>query len=351
MADTGARKSVTVRDLAKICGVSPATVSRVLSGSDYPVNRNIREEILKTAQEMNYSSRLESRVTREIEVAILVPTTANPFYSSMIEGFEAAIVHDNLGVLVYNTSTGFPKEGYERILRSLLSKKLKGIVISASNNNPMLTTGAQELTQQGVKVVLADCPKPDYRYNCISYNYEKGSFIGTQYLIDNGHTNIVYAGLEVERESRRLRILGFQRALEANRLPVREEDIFLHQASNCEDASQLEYGEWLSHKIIALNQRPTAVMAINDLVALGLLRGFQKNGVRVPKDISIMGFDDSPYSELTSPPLTTICVQARQMGHMAAMLLLADIKGTSSQNVNLSLEPYIVERSTVLKLN
>ena len=83
---------------------------------------------------------------------------------------------------------------------SLLAKKFRGIVISASNNNTMLDRGAVELIKHGVKVVLADCPQSDNRFNCISYNYEKGAFIGSQYLIEHGHRHIVYAGL-IERHS------------------------------------------------------------------------------------------------------------------------------------------------------
>lgn len=347
MSDTSARNSVTIRDLAKACGFSPATVSRVLSNSNYPVRQQVREKILKTAKEMNYTIPREPYAPKSSEVAILVPTVTNPFYASLVEGVESSIVRENMGVVVYDTSTGFPHDGYNRIMGSLLAKKFRGIVISASNNNTMLDRGAAELIKHGVKVVLADCPQSDNRFNCISYNYEKGAFIGSQYLIEHGHRHIVYAGLKIDRESRRLRILGFQRAMESYHLSVQKENVLLHDTDDYEEGSQLESGERLAQQIMAISPRPSAVMAINDMVALGLLRGFQQSGLRVPEDISIIGFDDSPYSVITSPPLTTVCVQSTQMGHMAAMLLLDDIRGTCNGPMSLSLEPYIVERSTV----
>ncbi len=351
MSDTSARNSVTIRDLAKACGFSPATVSRVLSNSDYPVRQQVREIILKTAREMNYTVPREPCGAKDSEVAILVPTIANPFYASMIEGFESSMVRENMSVVVYDTSTGFPRGGYDRIIRSLLAKKFRGIVISASNNNAMLDRGAEELIQHGVKVVLADCPQSNNRFNCISYNYEKGAFLGTRYLIEQGHHHIVYAGLKVDRESRRLRILGFQRAMEAYHLPIQKENVLLHDIDDYEEGSQLESGERLAQQIMARSTYPSAVMAINDMVAFGLLRGFQRSGLRVPEDISVIGFDDSPYSVMTSPPLTTVCVQSTQMGHMAAMLLLDDIRGTCNRPMCLSLEPYIVERNTVQSLH
>ena len=111
MSDTSARNSVTIRDLAKACGFSPATVSRVLSNSNYPVRQQVREKILKTAKEMNYTIPREPYAPKSSEVAILVPTVTNPFYASLVEGFESSIVRENMSVVVYDTSTGLDRRG------------------------------------------------------------------------------------------------------------------------------------------------------------------------------------------------------------------------------------------------
>jgi DNA-binding LacI/PurR family transcriptional regulator len=338
-------EKVTVRKIASRCGVSAATVSRVLSGSAYPVRSSLREQVLRTAKELGYGA--ETDAGRQIdEIAILVPTTANPFYASLIDGIERILVKENYNTCIYNALTGSPHGDSARIMKHLVSKNVRGVVIAAFNDDAVLEQEAEELQSHCIKVVMVDSPKPDFRFNCVSYDYEKASYLGTEYLINWGHRRIIYAGLEVERESRRLRIVGFQNAMRAHQLPVQNGGILIREAES-EETDQIMSGEKMCDLILSMKPRPTAIAAINDLVALGLLRGFHKYSVAVPGEISILGFDDSPYSEMTNPPLSTIQVQSEQMGSMAAMLLLQDVKGISETPANLYLKPQIIERGTV----
>ena len=339
-------KSITVRDIAKHCGASPTTVSRVLSGSEYPVRASVREEVLRAAKELGYSS--AKRTAQSQEIAILVPTTANPFYTSVIDGVERTVTKEGISTLICNMATGVPRGKMKRQLQGLLKRDFCGVVVAASNNKPLLDEGMLEMIQRGVRVVLVDTPHPDSRYNCVSFDYRKGADIGTEYLIRYGHRNIVYAGLRLERESRFLRVDGFRNAMSRHGLEADEASLLLPGGDEFDEASQIEAGEALSQRVLNLSPIPTAVMAVNDMVAYGLLRGFSRLGLRVPEDISIMGFDDSIFSEMSSPSLTTVRVQAEQMGRMAAMLLLEDIRNEGkAAPVNLFLDPVVVERGTV----
>ena len=339
---------VTMRDIARASGTSLSSVSRVLSGSDYPVRADVRKKILQTARKLRYV--YNSDTAPNLEVAILIPTTANPFYVSVLNGFEHAVTRDNFQVMIYNTSTGFPENQSERVLQSLIAKKVQGVALAAYNNDPMLDRGVSELMRHNIRVVLVDSPNPNKNINCISYNYEKGSFIGTEYLIANGHRHIVYAGLKIERESRLLRVQGYRRAMSVSHLSLGEHSILLYEGDELSETSQMDCGERLSDRILSLQEVPTAVAAMNDLVALGLLRGFHKRSVRVPEEISVLGFDDSPYSEFSNPALTSVRVQAEQMGRMAAVLLMENIRDGSGKPVNLFVEPSIAERDTVAKI-
>jgi DNA-binding LacI/PurR family transcriptional regulator len=109
----------------------------------------------------------------------------------------------------------------------------------------------------------------------------------------------------------------------------------------------VESGKELAKRILQAEKLPTAVVAMNDMVAFGILRHFLQEKIRVPEDISVLGFDDSVYCELSSPALTTVKVQSEQMGRMAAMLLLDDIRDGGSSAVGLSLEPVIIQRDSV----
>jgi DNA-binding LacI/PurR family transcriptional regulator len=117
-----------------------------------------------------------------------------------------------------------------------------------------------------------------------------------------------------------------------------------------DENTQIESGEELARQVLSFKERPTAVAVINDIVAFGMLRGFHRAHVKIPQEISLIGFDDSVFCEMSYPALTTVKVQSEQMGRMAAMLLLNEINGTSHSPMGLSLEPCIVERDSVIQI-
>lgn len=339
---------ITIRDIAKHCGVSAATVSRVLSGSGYPVRNSVREQVWIAAKTLGYDYDASRHSVQFKEVAVLVPTTVNPFYTAIINGVERAVTQEGINVLIYNMETGISKGQRGLIVEHLLKKAPCGVVVAASNNQPLLDEGALEMMGQGMKVVLVDAPSPDSRYNCVSYDYRRGANIGTEHLVEHGHRRIVYAGLCLDRESRVLRVEGFKEAMGRNGLETGGQSLLLPVGDEFDEASQIEAGESLGYRVLTQSPLATAVVAMNDLVAIGLMRGFNKRGVRVPEDISVIGFDDSILSEMSFPALTTVRVQAAQMGQMAAMLLLEDMRNDGKHTpINLFLEPQVIERGTV----
>jgi LacI family transcriptional regulator len=207
-----------------------------------------------------------------------------------------------------------------------------------------------DFLSRNIKVVMADCPKPNSMFNSVYYDYKKGSYLATEYLISQGHRKIVYAGLKLERESRELRVQGFLDAMRDHGLPGNEKQVLILNGQDVNENTQIESGEELARKVLSLKERPTAVAVINDIAAFGMLRGFHRERVTIPEDISIIGFDDSGFCEMSYPALTTVKVQSEQMGRMAAMLLLNEINGTSHSPMGLSLEPCIVERDSVAKI-
>jgi LacI family transcriptional regulator len=341
------KKNITVRDIASSCNVSASTVSRVLSGSSYPVRHVVQEEVIRTARNLGYSFKTKKTGFHE-EIAVVVPTTTNPFYTSLINGIERIVVKEGYDVSIHNFLSGSSK-GNGDLLKNLIARKVRGVVIAAFDSS-ILEMEAVEMRNNGIKIVMVDSPKPDFRFNCISYDYEKGSFMGTEYLINKGHRHILYAGLGINRENRRMRINGFLNAIKEHQLPVSDKNLLIRDDEYGE-MNQINWGEKICEQILALSPPPTAVVAVNDLVAFGLILGLHKSAVAVPEDISILGFDDNPFSELIYPALTTIQVQSEQMGYMAANLLIQSISGISDTPVNLYLKPRLIERSTVAVIN
>ncbi|MCL2478400.1 MAG: LacI family transcriptional regulator [Treponema sp.] len=344
-------KETTVNDIAQAIGVSATTVSRVLSRSGYPVNPEVRTKILQAAGDLNYKPSLVYRSSKnfEKEIALLISTFSNPFFTSISTGFEAIVAKEGFHSIVYNVNSWLTGSNPQMLLYSILRKKVKGILVAS----PIMYAVAEEFKNdffsRNIKVVMADCPIPNNFFSNVYYDYKKGSSIATEYLINLGHTDIIYAGLKLERESRKMMVQGFQEAMRNHGIPF-ENKIFILDSPDQDENTQIESGERLAYNIKNLAKKPSAVVAMNDIVAFGILRGFHKMNIKVPEDISLIGFDDSIFCDMSYPALTTVKVQSEQMGRMAAMLLLNDINGSSQNPVSLYLEPCIVERDSVSKI-
>jgi LacI family transcriptional regulator len=345
----GRYKKTTVKDIAKASGVSVATVSRVLSMGNYPVSPEIRTTVLRLAGEMDYKPNLvyRSRKNFENEIAVLIPTFSNPFFTSIVTGFETMSVKEGFHALVYDVNNWLVNGNSHILLYSVFEKNVKGILVASPAMYPVVEEFRNDLVSRNIKVVMADCPKPSGFFNSIYYDYKKGSYMATEYLINQGHRKIVYAGLKLERESRELRVQGFLDAMRAHEIPCGEDRLLILSSQDSDENVQIESGEELAHRVLGLKDRPTAVVVMNDIVAFGMLRGFHRLNIKIPDEFSIIGFDDSIFCEMSYPALTTVKVQSEQMGHMAAMLLLNAISGLSHNPVSLSLEPCIVERDSV----
>jgi LacI family transcriptional regulator len=354
MSKAGSRryKKTTVKDIARASGVSVATVSRVLSMGNYPVSPEIRTMVLRVAGEMNYKPSLvyRSRKNFENEIAILIPTFSNPFFTSIIVGFETMSVKEGFHTLVYDVNSWLVNANSHILLYSILEKNVKGILIASPAMYPVVEEFRDDLVSRNVKAVMTDCPKPSSFFNSVYYDYKKGSFMATEYLINQGHQKIVYAGLKLEWESQELRVQGFLEALRTHEIPGGEDRLLILSSKDSDENVQIESGEELAHRVLGLKERPTAVVVMTDIVAFGMFRGFYRLDIKIPDEFSIIGFDDSIFCEMSYPALTTVKVQSEQMGHMSAMLLFNAISGISHNPVGLSLEPCIVKWDSVIKI-
>ena len=346
-------KVATIKDIARECGASVTTVSRVLSSSGYPVSSQMRDKIVKTAERLNYTPNLFARglkTNESSELAILIPSISNPFYTSLVSGIESVVSKEGYNILLYNTNSSNLSEG--KIVRSVLGKRISGMIISTGNDSAEFIKELQNEKRPGIRIVLVDYAVPGSNHSSVYYDYRKGSALGVEYLVNKGHRNIVYAGLKLDRRTRIDRIEGFKDAIGRAGLPFRDEMLCIFD-DNANEKENLEFlaGIELAKRICMNGERPTAVVAVNDMVAFGLMNHFSRKGIKIPQDISILGFDDNLFCEVSYPPLTTVRVPSRQMGEMAARLLVDEIRGDGkSSYVNLTLEPSLVERHTVAKL-
>ncbi len=339
-------KAVTIKDIARSCAVSVVTVSRVLSGSDYPVSAALRQKILKTANELNYRPNLFARglkTNQSMEIAIVIPSITNPFYTSIVSGVEREAVKNGYNITLYNCHSQALSE--KTIIENIINRRIDRLVLSVADRQSLLI---KKMVSKGIKVVLLDCMAPDVPCNQIYFNYYKGSLLETQYLIDKGHRRIAYLGLKPERQSRIDRMNGFKEALLQAGLECNETLLFTFEDPEG-GAENIEFkaGFNLARRALQAPDRPTAIVAANDMMALGVLSYLNSVNIQVPAEISVVGFDDSIFSELSHPAITTVRVPAEQMGEMAARLLLDGNKESTGSNFNIVLEPELVERNSV----
>ncbi|MDF4804963.1 substrate-binding domain-containing protein, partial [Vibrio parahaemolyticus] len=175
-------------------------------------------------------------------------------------------------------------------------------------------------------------------------NSEEGGYLATKYLIDNGHTDIACLSGHFEKLACQERIAGFRRAMAEAKLPINE-DWILEGNFECDTAVLV------ADKIAAMEKRPTAVFCFNDTMALGLMSRLQQNGIKVPDDVSVIGYDNIELAEYFSPPLTTIHQPKRRVGKNAFEILLERIKDKEHEKRVFEMQPEIVIRNTVKKLN
>lgn len=349
--ETNKSKKTTIYDIAKQVGTSAATVSRVLSKSGYPVSEELSLRIFETAKSMNYVPNMAGRMLKTSEskdIGVIIPTISNPFYPQLILGIELEARRRGYDILLCNS---YREAGTEKkCIESLYQKQIRGMIISSINeNHPYL----KEMQENGAKIVVFDQNVRDVKCSKIGFDYTKGGLIATEYLIGMGHKNIAFISSPIVRGSRQEILDGYKYALMKNNISICEENILI---SSTEEETQkgtyeFENGRKLAGKMLELKNRPTAIFAVNDMTAFGAIQELFARGVRVPDDVSVMGFDNVELSSMINPPLTTIDQPSFETGRLACKQLLDSLEDEAVSDISITLEPTLVERKSVAKIN
>jgi LacI family transcriptional regulator len=306
--------TVTIKDVAREAEVSVATVSRALNGHDN-VAESVRKQVLEIAGRLRYQPHaaarsLSSRRTQTI--GVVLPDLHGEFFSELIRGIDAVARarHQHLLVSSYH---GDPQEQGEA-LRAMRGRVDGLLVLSPYASQPGFLT---DNLPQGLPVVLVNTQLPDSGYAALSVDNYGGATAMTDHLVDTGHRRIAFIGGPEDNFDARERLRGYRDAL-ARRLPNEKP---WELTGDFGEASGYEAGKHM----LAARQRPDAVFAANDMMALGCLYAFNEAGLRVPDDIALAGFDDIPLARFVHPTLTTMRVNIAELGGRAMTRLLDTI--------------------------
>ncbi len=331
-------KQATLRDIARHSGLSLATVSRVLSDSEYVVSETTKKRVLDSAAQLNYmpnelGKSLKTRSTRDI--GVVLPNITNPYFAQLLQGITDEADRRNYHVLLCSSHRNAAREAEN--IAMLLGKRVDGILLSSIS--PDLET-VRRAVSVGCRVLALEQPLP---IDCpqLGFDYRLGSMLATKHLIDLGHREIGFIGAPPDRPSRRMMLEGYRAAMTEAGLPLQPEyELLSGVESERPGVFELENGGECARTFLAMDRSPTGYVAINDMTAIGAMRVFTAAGLRIPDDLSIVGFDNIPYCELCTPPLTTIDQHAYELGALAVRRLLdADSEETT-------LSPVLIERGS-----
>ncbi|MGE3287292.1 MAG: LacI family DNA-binding transcriptional regulator [Pseudonocardia sp.] len=308
------RRRPTMKDVAKHARVSVSTVSYVLNDSG-PVAPERRERVLDAVRVLEYSPNESARSLKRRSasaIGLVVPDLTNQFFALVAEGVQgAAIERGVLVVLCAPQATGLPEGLHAKLLRS---QRLDGVIYLTGTG--ALPTEVLELSRSG-PVVLVDEQIPGFDLPAVVCDSRRGAREVAAHVLAHGHRRIVVIGGPSAMWTGQQRLAGYREAfagagLDPDSVPVLVGDY--RQDSGCALAREALSGP--------PETRPTALICANDLMAIGALEHCKSVGLRVPRDVSIVGFDDLPVSALLTPRLTTVRQPAREMGAAAANRLL-----------------------------
>ncbi|MEJ8475310.1 LacI family DNA-binding transcriptional regulator [Roseibium algae] len=330
------RETATIEDVARIAGVSIATVSRAVHHPGKvaeATRKKVNAAIAKTGFTANAMAQSLRNKSSKMILA-LVPDISNTFFANILLGLEAAASRRGYGLLIGNTENDPRTEA--TYLNYTRSNKADGIVLMTGH----LPYGAAEVRQHLPPIVAACEAIPDEYVPFIGVDNRHGARIGVRHLVELGHRRIAYISGPASNILSIDRLAGYEEALGQMGLPV-DRDLIL------DGDFSIEGGRLAVERLFIRDSLPTAFFCANDDMAIGVLLALSKRGFIVPVDFSVLGFDDIPFSSCTTPPLTTVRQPRRLIGEaaMEKMLDMVERKPTNEGPVILPVE-LIIRGST-----
>lgn len=338
------KKTPTIKDVAKLSNASPATVSRALQ-QPHLVKKDTIKRINKAIKKLNYQVNVTAQALRSRKtytILVVVPNIKNPFFSHIFDGIHQYAEQQNYTVFLANTNGD---EAQEQIyINQLIRGRVDGIILL---NGSIPSSLHLQVDLSKMPIVFA-CESPDdslAHTPLISINNIKAAKELVDLLIDQGHKKIAYVNGPEDNSLAKDRYFGYQTSLQSADIDLN--DKFFYQGNY-----KLETGVDAAQYFLSLKERPTAIFCANDEMAIGLIYELQKNGVNIPHDISVAGFDDIDFASTIRPALTTVNQNAKTIGYKATEALFERMKNPLIPAENLSFEVSyeIIERESTHKI-
>lgn len=339
---TPRKKRPTQADVARLAGVSQAMVSYVFNNSmTFSVPEETRRRILDAVTAVGYVPDRTARglrTNKTYSVACVIPDITNPFYPAFARGIQDSLEQHGYDVILYNTDGVAEKE--QKYLHLIQQNHVDGAILTTTHLD---VDDFQTLLKRHIAVVKMDVGPsvfPGLPVDVVYSDSTGAARMAVQHLLDRGHTRIAMLNGR-GGPPRDTRLIGYRTTLMERGITV---DEALIQPGDYSEES----GYRGMHRLLALENRPTAVFASNDLMAIGALSALEQANLRVPQDVAVIGFDDIPVARMVRPPLSTIAHFSEKQGQRAAELLMERISGAFDGDGRSVEMPYrlIIRQST-----
>lgn len=330
----------TIKDVAALAGISYTTVSHVVNKTR-PVSQEVRLKVEAAIKSLDY---VPSAVARSLKakttatIGLLVPNSLNPYFAELARGIEDYCERNGYCVILCNSDDNPEKQ--RSYLRVLLEKRIDGLIVASAGGDIGL---AQGLAGVKTPMVIVDRGLDGVDADLVRIDHEYGAYLATRHLLELGHRDIATIGGPSSTSVAQMRQAGFCRALKEAGVTVHPERML--------ESDFTSTGGYNAAAVLLESNPPSAIFAGNDMIGIGVLRAAAERNVRVPSELSVIGFDDIQMSRYVYPALTTVGQSILQLGEMAAEVLLRRIATPSLVTDQRIVTPSIVLRESTAPLS
>ncbi|THD47625.1 MAG: LacI family transcriptional regulator [Bradyrhizobium sp.] len=331
----------TIKDVAAKCGVHPSTVSRALSPAmSHLVAPDVAKRIRAAAAALGYQVNVAAaglRTGRSGLIGVLAPDIADPGFPPILSGVTETLGAEGYATIVVDVGTDCSRE--QEIVDRLIARGVDGLVLATVTlNDPVVG----HCLAASIPVVLVNRTDAGRRLSAVVTDDEAGMRLAVEHLVGLGHIRIGHIAGPQNVSTGALRRAGFKAAAARAGLSAHSIMIEISRAYTREE------GRLAALRLLDRKLAPTAIVAANDLLALGIYDALSERGLNCPADVSVVGHNDMPYVDMLSPPLTTVRIAQRKMGNQAARLLLDQIADPTAHRKRLVLEPSLIVRTSTV---
>jgi LacI family transcriptional regulator len=331
------RPSVTLRDVARAARVHPGTVSRALNAETRAlVNQETAERVMRAAEELGYRPNRIARglkTNRSFTVGVIVPDLTNPLFPPIVRGIEDRLGEAGYTPLIANTDNDPERERQD--FEAMRARQVDGFITATARLDRHFL---DETEAAAAPIVLVNRRLEDGSLPAVTVDDREGARLAVEHVVALGHRRIAHLGGPQALSTGHQRRLGFREAMEGAGVELDEGAIRFAEAFTEREGARV------CRELLDAVPGVTAIVAGNDLLALGCYDVLAERGLRCPRDISIVGFNDMPFADRFDPPLTTVRIPHREIGAAAAELLLERLADDSAPARHVMLAPTLVAR-------